>query len=64
MILSAIWNKRRPKLQEPVGRVQFVAYLFIPNAQEKSFDYLLIMYMKKIEMVKQMKRTYITQSDN
>ena len=60
MISSAIWNKqarvnfsKTNKLHEPVGRVQFVvfekftsAYLF-QIAQEKSFDYLLIIYMKK-----------------
>ena len=37
------------------------AYLF-QIAREKSCDYLLIIYMKKFEMVKQKKRTRITQS--
>ena len=37
------------------------AYLF-QIAQEKSCDYLLIIYMKKIEMVKQKKLKRITQS--
>ena len=37
------------------------AYLF-QIAQDKSCDYLLIKYMKKFEMVKQKKRTRITQS--
>ena len=37
------------------------AYLF-QIAQEQSCDYLLIIYMKKFEMVKQKKRTRITQS--
>ena len=37
------------------------AYLF-QIAREKSFDYLLITYMKKFELVKQKKRTRITQS--
>jgi len=55
MISSVIWNKwaRLTKLNEPVGRVQFgvgekftSAYLF-QIAQEKSFDYLIIIYMKK-----------------
>ena len=45
---------RLTKLHEPVGRVQFgvfekfaSAYLF-QIAQEKSCDYLLIMYMKNL----------------
>ena len=37
------------------------AYLF-QIAREKSCDYLLIIYMKKCEMVKQKKRTRITES--
>ena len=48
-----ITNKRLTKLHMPVGRVQFrvfekltSAYLF-QIAQEKSCDYLLIIYMKK-----------------
>ena len=48
-----IINKRLTKLHMPVGRVQFrvfekltSAYLF-QIAQEKSCDYLFIMYMKK-----------------
>ena len=52
---------------ELVRQVQFVvfekitsAYLF-QIAREKSRDYLII-YMKKFEMVKQKKRTRITQS--
>ena len=62
MISSAIWNKlarvnffqRLTKLHEPVGQVQFVvlkkltcAYLF-HIAREKSFDYVIIITMKKI----------------
>ena len=56
VISSAIWNKwaRLTKLNEPVGRVQFgvcekftSAYLF-QIAQEKSFDYLIIIYMKNV----------------
>ena len=56
MISSASTNKffRLAKLHEPVGRVQLFAvfekftsaYLF-QIAQEKSCDYLLIIYMKK-----------------
>ena len=37
------------------------AYLF-QIAREKSCDYLLIIYMKKYQMVQQKKRTHITQS--
>ena len=64
MISSAIWNKQAranfsktnklKKLHEPVGRVQFevfekftIACLF-QIAQEKSCDYVLIIYIKKI----------------
>ena len=36
------------------------AYLF-QVAQEKSYDYLLIIYIKRFEMVKQKKHTCITQ---
>ena len=39
------------------------AYLF-QIAREKSCDYLLIICMKKFEMVKKKKRTRITQSGN
>ena len=47
--------QRPTKLHEPVGRVQFVvfqkkftsAYLF-QIAQEKSCDYLLIIFMEKL----------------
>ena len=58
MISSAIWNarvnfSRLTKLHSPYGLVQFgvfekftSAYLF-QIAQEKSCDYLLIIYMKK-----------------
>ena len=55
-------------MHEPVRRVQFgvfekftSAYLF-QIAQEKSCDYLLIIYIKNFEMVKQKKRTCIKQS--
>ena len=55
-------------LPRPVGRVQFgvfetftSAYLF-QIAREKSCDHLFIIHMKKCEMVKQKKRTRITQS--
>ena len=55
-------------MHEPVGQVQFgvfekftSAYLF-QIAQEKSCDYLLIIYIKNFEMVKQKKHTCITQS--
>ena len=36
--------------------------LIYSKLREKSFDYLFMMYMKKIEMVKQKKRTGIMQS--
>ena len=66
MISSAIWNKWARvnfsdffffnKIARAVGRVQFVvfekftrAYLF-QIAQEKSCDYLLIIYMKKFRV--------------
>ena len=59
MILRAIWNKyarvnfsKTTKLHEPVGRVKFgvfekftSAYLF-QIAQEKSCDYLLLLYIR------------------
>ena len=55
-------------MHEPVGRVHFVvfekftsAYLF-QIAQEISCDYLLKIYMKKCEMVKQKKLMCITES--
>ena len=55
-------------MHKPLGRVHFVvfekftsAHLF-QIARERSFDYLLIVYMEKCEMVKQKKRTRITQS--
>ena len=48
--------QRLTKLYEPVGRVQFVVFekiykcLFIQIAQEKSGDYVLMIYMKKYEI--------------
>ena len=60
MISNAIWNElaelvfwRLTKLHKPVGGVQFVLFkkinkrLFIPNCTRKSWDYVLIIYMKK-----------------
>ena len=63
------WIFQRPtKVHEPIGQVHFVvfenftsAYLF-QIARGKSCDYLLIIYMRKWGMVKQKKRTLITQS--
>ena len=50
-------EERLTKLHEPVGRVEFgvfekftSAYLF-QIAQEKSCDYLLMIYMKNLEMI-------------
>ena len=55
IISTSKFFKVYKKLHEPVGRVQFVvfekftrAYLF-QIAREKSFDYLLIIYMQKLE---------------
>ena len=54
MISSAIWKFfRQKKLHEPVGRLQFVVFeknyecFLFQIAREKSFDYLLIIYVKK-----------------
>ena len=57
-------------MHEPVGRVQFGVFekftsaSLVQIAEEKSRDYLLIIYTKNIEMVKQKKHTCITQSEN
>ena len=50
-------------MHEPIGVFEKFtsAYLF-QIAREKSCDYLLIICMKKFEMVKKKKRTRITQS--
>ena len=60
--------QRRIKLHEPIGECNLwflkkftSAYLF-QIAREKSCDYLLIICMKKFEMVKQKKLRHITQS--
>ena len=54
-------------MHEPVGRVQFVvfekiyktaSYLF-QIVREKSCDYLLIIYMKKFEMVIKAEETHV-----
>ena len=47
-------------MHEPIGPTQFVVFekkLQVPR--EKSGDFLLIIYMKRFEMVKQKQRTFI-----
>ena len=71
MISSAIWNKKAQVNFSKANKIALTpfgvfdkftsAYLF-QIAQEKSCDYLMIIYMKNFEMVKQKKRTRITQS--
>ena len=72
MISSAIWNKQEQvnffkddqNCMSPQGKcnLQFTRAHLFQIAREKSFDYLFMMYVKKIEMVKQKKRTGIMQS--
>ena len=54
-------GKNKKVAHEAIAECVTSAYLF-QIAREKSCDYLLIIYMKKFEMVKQKKRTRITQS--
>ena len=71
MISSAIWNKQVRVNFSKANKIALTlfgvfdkftsAYLF-QIAQEKSCDYLLIIYMKNFEMVKKKKRTRITLS--
>ena len=70
MISSAIWNKKAQVNLSKANKIALTlfgvfdkftsAYLF-QIAQEKSCDYVMIIYMKNFEMVKQKKRTRITQ---
>ena len=43
-------------------RPKYTSAYFFQIAQEKSCDYLLIIYLKKFEMVKEKKCTHIMQS--
>ena len=65
MISSAIWNYQArvnfSKTTKICSLNKFASAHLFQISREKRCDYLLIIYMKRFEMVKQKKRTRIAQ---